>query len=87
MTFNQTPFAQLSVMRGLFAEYEAAGKFPVKASDMSKAFFERLPQPDFGMNQLGAFFYKNLPMVTKEFSKTITANVGPSGKRSKVTIA
>ena len=86
MTFNQTPFAQLSVMRGLFAEYEAAGMFPVTASKMSKDFFQRLPQPSYGMNQLGAFFYKNLPTVASEFNKTITSSFGPKGKPSKKTI-
>ncbi len=86
MTFNQTPLAQLSVMRGMFAEYEAAGKFPIKASAMIKDFFERLPQPDYGMNQLGKFFYSNLPTIANEFNKPITSSFGPKGKPSKKTI-
>lgn len=86
MTFNQTPVAQLSVMQGLVAEFEAAGKFPMLASDLSKEFFKRLPQPGYGMNQYGRFFYDNLPKVAAMFNKQITAKTGPKGKRSKVTI-
>lgn len=86
MTFNQTPLAQLSVMQGLFAEYEAAGKFPVLASDMIAEFFKRLPQPNYNQNQYGRFFYSNLESVAKIFNKEVTFSVGPKGKKSKVTV-
>ncbi len=87
MTFNQTTFAQLSVMRGQFAEYKAAGKFPVLASEMIKDFFVRLPQPNYNQNQLGTVFYGNLDSIANEFGLSVTSSFGPKGKRSKVTIA